>query len=132
MRPVARNLVVGLLLVLGLMLALGAVPGLLRSGAPYYVTATVTEAEGQTVPADALTPRRYPFVTGALEAADNGGRSDPYWRGPIGIKGAFTHAPFDEFAALRHQYPNATTGDAVLVRSNGTTYRMTIVQEGST
>lgn len=131
MRPVARNLVVGLLVVLGLLLALGAVPGLLRSGAPYSVTATVAEDDPAAVPAEALSSRRYPYVAGAMPTGDHEGRSDPYWRGPLGIKGAFTHSPFDEFAALRQQYPNATDGEAVLVRSNGTTYRLTVTREGS-
>jgi len=43
MRPITRNLVVGLLVVTVLLLALGAAPSLLRSGDPYYVTATPAE-----------------------------------------------------------------------------------------
>lgn len=131
MRPVARNLVVALLLVVAFLLALGAVPGLLRAGDPYYVTANATEDDRPAVSADALSTRRYPYATGAL-AADGPGRSDPYWRGPLGVKGTFTHSPFDEFDALRQQYPNATDGTAVYLRQNGTTYELTIVQERST
>jgi hypothetical protein len=77
-----------------------------------------------------LPERRYPYVTGAVAAAGNGtGRSARYWRGPLGVKGAFTHAPFDEFDALRQQYPNATEDDAVYVRTNTTRYRLTISQD---
>lgn len=130
MRPVTRNVVVTILVVLGLLLALGAVPSLLRTGDPYRVTATATDAEEPAVNASTLPERRYPYVTGAVAAAGNDtGRSDPYWRGPLGVKGAFTHTPFDEFDALRQQYPEATDGEAVYVRTNTTRYRLTITQD---
>ena len=161
MRTVTRNflLVVGLVLVL--LLALGALPGYLRSGDPYYMTATpVAEAEIATaaggtggdatpgpttatpattsagpanvtvVDASTLVERRYPYTTEALAdaTADSSGQSTPYYRGPIGIKGSFTHSPFDEAAALAQRYPAAVDGDAVRVRQGGTVYRLAVTQ----
>lgn len=130
MRPVTRNVVIAILLVMGGLLALGALPATLGSGDPYYVEATAVDGDGPSVNGSTLSDRRYPYVTGALTVAGNGtGRSDPYRKGPFGVKGAFTHSPFDELAALTQQYPNATDGDAVFVRVNGTRYRTTIVQD---
>jgi len=129
-RPVTRNVVVAILMVLALLLALGAAPSYLRTGDPYHVTATATDEPGPAVNASVLSERRYPYVTGAIAAAGTDtGRSDPYWRGPLGVKGTFTHTPFDEFDALRQQHRNATNGDAVFVRTNTTRYRLTITQD---
>lgn len=129
MRPVTRNVVVAILLVVVGLLALGALPAYLQSGDPYYVEAMAVDAAHPAVNVSVLSERRYPYVTGAVAAAGNGtGRSDPYWRGPFGVKGPFTHSPFDELDALGQQYPNATEGDAVFVRTNTTRYRTTIVQ----
>jgi hypothetical protein len=163
MRRVTRNLILALLGVLLVLLALGALPGLLKSGDPYYLTATAANASGTaaegtaaatatttdssggtatenatganaTATANATRPavdvtnlsaRRFPYTTAAL--AD--GRSDPYWRGPLGLKEAFTHSPFDELDALRGRNRNATDGDAVYVRENGTLYRLAVRQE---
>jgi hypothetical protein len=131
-RPVTRNVVVGILVVLALLLALGALPSLLKAGDPYYLTATAVEDDpgaNGSVNVSTLSERRYPYVTGAVAAAGNGtGRSDPYWRGPFGVKGAFTHSPFDEIDALGQQYPNATVDGAVYARTNTTSYRLTIEQ----
>lgn len=130
MRPVTRNVVVAILLVIGGLLALGALPATLGSGDPYYVKATAVESNGPSVNGSTLSDRRYPYIRGALVAAKDGtGRSDPYQKGPFGVKGAFTHSPFDEVDALTQQYPNATEGDAVFVRVNGTRYRTTIIQD---
>jgi hypothetical protein len=131
MRPVARNLVVGLLVVVGLLLALGAVPSLLGSGDPYYVTATVADAPDGVTPvnASALSERRFPYTFAAVAAADGGtGRSDAYYRGPFGLKGSFTHSPFDERGAYETQYPAAVTDEGTYVRLDNVTYRVAVVR----
>lgn len=156
MRTVTRNLLLGIGVVLVLLLALGAAPSLLRSGDPYYVSATpvgdadgvnVTEADTEAtaggsnetaandsdttaVNASQLSARTHPFTTEALAnaSANQSGYSDPYWEGPIGIKGAFTHSPFDELASLRQRNPNATDGEAVRLVDNGTLYRVGVTQ----
>jgi len=135
MRTVTRNFLLGMGVVVLLLLALGALPSYLKAGDPYYVVAEPTDgtdsvAAGTAVNGSALAEARYPFTTAALAAADSGspGRSDPYWRGPVGIKGAFTHSPFDELAALRGQYPDATDGERVVVTHNGTLYRVAVRQ----
>ncbi|PSQ28058.1 hypothetical protein BRD09_07910 [Halobacteriales archaeon SW_10_68_16] len=137
MRPRTRNLVLGILGVLVVLLALGAVPGLLKSGDPYYVTATAVDestppGENRTaVAVDDLPADRYPYTTAALAAAtgDAPGRSDPYWRGPVGLKEAFTHSPFDELASLQQREPDAADGDAVYVRDNESLYRLAVTRE---
>ncbi|WP_255152399.1 hypothetical protein [Halorarius halobius] len=135
MRRVTRNVILATLLVVVLLLALGALPQFLRSGDPYYMEATAVDAapaDVDPVNASAVPSRRYPYTAAALDAAANAsdgvGRSDPYWRGPFGVKGAFTHSPFDEMGAYRDQYPGAVRGErAFLVRGNAT-YRLAIVQ----
>lgn len=79
-----------------------------------------------------LPGNRYPYTTAALASAtpDAPGRSHPYWRGPVGLKGAFTHSPFDELEAIAGREPNATDGDAVYVRQAETTFRLAIQREG--
>ncbi|SFS12883.1 hypothetical protein SAMN05216559_4150 [Halomicrobium zhouii] len=150
MRRVTRNLVLAILAVLVVLLALGALPGLLKSGDPYYLTATpvgeaasgtngssangtVTNASianGSAVDGANLSERAYPYTTAALDNATDGepGQSQPYWRGPVGFKEAFTHSPFDEVNALRGQHPNATVGEGVRVARNGTLYRVAVTQ----
>jgi hypothetical protein len=110
-----------------LLLALGALPGLLRSGDPYraHAEATTPPEDVEPVAAENLSERRYRYVTGAI--AD--GESKRYWKGPIGLKGAFTHSPFDELDAIRTQHPTAAEGDAVYVSANGTVYRVTVHRE---
>jgi hypothetical protein len=101
------------------------------------VTATALEdgpgenvSQNESVDVTTLSERRYPYVTGAVAAAGNGtGRSDSYWRGPFGVKGAFTHSPFDELDALGQQYPNATVDGTVYARTNTTSYQLTIEQD---
>jgi hypothetical protein len=135
MRPVTRNVVLAILVVVGGLLALGAVPSFLRSGAPYYVVAEPVEPTepGPAVNATDLPERRYPYLTGAVAAADGGtGRSEPYWEGPLGLKESFAHSPFDEFDAIGQRYPEATADGSVFVRQNGTRYRAEIVREGET
>lgn len=161
MRRVTRNALLGLALVVVLLLALGALPSLLKSGDPYYLVATATDAPpaatdappdtsdgsnadgeagtggptgNETIePVDAsdLPSDRYRYTTAALAnaTADSPGRSPPYWRGPVGFKGAFTHSPFDEIDAIAGREPNATDGDAVFVRQEGTTFRLAVVRE---
>jgi hypothetical protein len=136
MRQITRRVTIAILVAIALLLALGALPGYLKSGDPYYVTATETDNR-TAVPADALAPNRYPYTTAALAnatgAAGNGtenatGRSGPYWKGPIGLKGAFTHSPFDEFDAVGQRNTSAATETAVFVRDNGTVYRLEVTQ----
>jgi hypothetical protein len=158
MRRVTRNLLLGIALVLVLLLALGAVPSLLRSGDPYYVSATpvgdangtvaadvsrgdetagpanvTTRATAAVINASALSGRAFSFTTGALAdaGANHTGYSDPYWRGPVGFKEPFTHSPFDELASLRQRAPNATDGDTVRLADNGTLYRAGVTQDQS-
>jgi hypothetical protein len=135
MRPITRNFLLGLLVVVVLLLALGALPGLLKSGDPFYLTASpVDPAETNYTAEDAinasdLSEQRFEFTATALaNATDGTGWSDPYWRGPVGIKGAFTHSPFDELASMRTAYPEASDGETALVRANGTFYRLEVVQ----
>lgn len=97
-------------------------------------TSGTTGANGTVQPFDAtnLPANRYPYTMAALAnaTADAPGRSGPYWRGPVGFKGAFTHSPFDELDAIAARAPEATDGDAVFVRQSNATYRLTIEQEG--
>ena len=136
MRPITRNVVIAIVVVVAGLLALGAVPSYLRSGAPYYVVAEPTDP-GPSVNATDLSERRYPYLTGAVAAAErngNGsggeGRSEPYWEGPFGLKESFAHSPFDEFDAVGQRNPEATTDGTVFVAANGTRYRAEIVREG--
>jgi hypothetical protein len=136
-RPVTRNTVLGILLVVVALLALGAVPSLLRSGEPYYVTATAVEAPDTEPVLDVanLSERRYPYVTGAVASAaaagNTTGRSEPYYDGPLGVKEGFAHSPNDEFDAIGQRYGNVTVDAAFLATRNGTAYRLEIVREGS-
>jgi hypothetical protein len=138
-RTITRNTLLVILAVVALLLALGALPSYLRSGDPYYVVATTVPADAgpqgndSAVDAANLSERRFPYATGAIAAAGNGtARSDPYWRGPFGLKESFTHSPFDEFDALVQGNPNATetVGEEtrVYAETNGTRYRLLITQ----
>jgi hypothetical protein len=141
MRTRTRNFLLGILAVLVLLIGLGAVPGLLKSGDPYYLTATPTgewtgentSVEGNTtaINASSLTELRHPYSTGALGAAsaDSAGQSKPYWRGPVGIKETFTHSPFDEMSSFEQRYPTAVGNDGVYVHTNRTVYLLTVTQE---
>ncbi|WP_256297749.1 hypothetical protein [Haloarchaeobius salinus] len=115
-------LLVGLVLAL---LALGALPSLLASGDPYYVTATEVDSDHATVDVTNFSERQYPYLSAALED----GRSGSYYEGPVGIKGAFTHSPFDEFGALRTRSPDAVDDDVAFVQHNGTVYRLELTRE---
>ena len=133
MRRITKNAIYTIFAVVVVLLALGALPGLLKSGDPYYLTATAAAPAGNITPFNAseVTGNRFPYTTAAIERASPGGsgRSDPYWRGPAGFKGAFTHSPFDEENALDRQYANASIDDSVYARHDGTVYRLTVVQE---
>jgi len=128
MRRVTRNLLLALLLAVALLLALGALPSYLATGDPYYLTATPIEDNRSAVNASDLSADRYRYTTGALAnaSATDAGRSDPYRKGPIGIKGAFTHSPFDELEALAQHTPDAD--DGIYVRQNNTVYRLDTTQ----
>ena len=131
MRRVTRNAIALMLLVLVGLLALGALPGLLESGDPYYLTAEPTNASAvgddraaAAVNVTDLSERRFPYTTEALR----NGTADPYWKGPWGLKETFTHSPFDEVGALSGRNVTAATDDGVIVRDNGTLYRVAVRQ----
>jgi len=139
MRTVTRNFLLGVGVVVVLLLALGALPGYLRSGDPYYLTAAPVEngtvgnasvANASVVDGANLSEQRYPYTAAALDNATNAtaGQSSAYYRGPVGLKGAFTHSPFDEVDALTQQYPAATDADGVRVVHDGTLYRLAVTQ----
>ena len=98
MRIITRNallVIAGLLVVL---LALGALPGLVKTGDPYYVEATVAAGSGPAIDGGDLSERRFPYTFGALSAVESGAdpaRSESYYTGIVGLKGAFTHTPLD-------------------------------------
>jgi hypothetical protein len=141
MRSRTRNVLIGIAVVLVLLVALGAVPGLLKSGDPYYLTATpvgpwdgpnATVGDNATaINGSSVSELRYPYTTAALDnaTADTPGRSSAYWRGPVGIKESFTHSPFDELSALSGREPRASTGDGVYVHDNHTVYLIATTQE---
>jgi len=131
MRRVTRNFVVLMAVVLVALLALGALPSLLTSGDPYYLTAEPVNASavgddraGVAVNVSDLSERRFPYTTEALR----NGTSEPYWRGPLGMKEAFTHSPFDEVGALSGRSATATAEEGVIVSDNGTLYRVAVRQ----
>lgn len=131
MRPVTRTLVIVLLVVVALLLALGAVPSLLGSGDPYYVTATAADAPEDVTPVNGstLSERRFPYTFAAVAAADGEtGRSEAYYRGRFGLKGAFTHSPFDEQGAYETQYPSAVSDEGTYVRLDNVTYQVAVVR----
>lgn len=137
MRPVARNLILGILAVLAILVAMGALPGLLKSGDPYYVEAAPTEEDDRpAIAIENVSEARYPYTTAAVADASptDRGLSEPYWQGPVGIKGAFTHSPFDEREAFGNLNASvdgqALDGSAAYVRSNGTVYRVAVTGEG--
>ena len=111
MRPITRRAILGFVVVVIALLALGALPSLLGSGEPYYLTATPTDADGPAVNVTGLSERRYPYLTAAIES----GRSDPYRRGPVGLKETFSHSPFDERQGLVTRNPDARLNGGVVV-----------------
>lgn len=135
MRPITRKFAYGLLALVVVLLALGALPSLLASGAPYYLTAEPTATAGPAYNltaegTDDLTRRRFQFFFSAVDAPDN--RSKPYRRGPVGLKESFTHSPFDELDSFREFAPaSATTDDGVFVAFEGRRYRVRVVQAAS-
>jgi len=131
MRRITRNAVLVLVVVVVLLLALGALPGFLKTGDPYRVTATAVDPGNATgdpaaaINGSALAERRYPYTTKALRE----GRSGAYWKGYVGFKEAFTHSPFDELSALKGRNASAVTSDGVLVRYDGTLYDVAVGKE---
>ncbi|AZH24339.1 hypothetical protein [Haloplanus aerogenes] len=124
MRPITRRALIGFALVCLALLALGALPTYLGAGEPYYLTATPTDDSGPAVNVTDLSERRYPYLTGAIES----GRSDPYRRGPIGLKESFTHSPFDEREGLVARNPDARRDGGVLVTDGGERYLVAVTQ----
>ncbi|MFB6128720.1 MAG: hypothetical protein ABEJ47_03050 [Halorhabdus sp.] len=119
-----------ILAVVLLLLALGALPGFIKTGDPYYMTATPVE-EHAAVNVTDLDERRYPYTTAAIDdaTATEPGRSSPYWKGYVGFKEAFKHSPFDELTALQQRSIAAVDGPgAVYVRVGDAYYRLTIEQ----
>jgi hypothetical protein len=133
MRRRTRNAILVILAVLVFLVALGALPGLLRSGDPYYVTATAVDGgdDRPAVNATGLPAARFPYTTAALSnaTADTPGRSAPYWKGPVGFKEVFTHSPFDELSALAGRNATAATDGGVYVRQDESLYRLAVTQE---
>jgi len=130
MRRRTKLAVLAIFGVVTLLLALGALPGFIKAGDPYYMTATPVE-ERTAVNATDLDERRYPYTSAAVAAAttDEVGESAPYWKGYVGFKEAFTHSPFDELTALQQRSTAAVDGpDAVFVRVGDGYYRLTISQ----
>ncbi|WP_136688728.1 hypothetical protein [Halorhabdus amylolytica] len=128
-----RRTRIALLVILGVvfaLLALGALPNYIRAGDPYYLTATPVDDHAAINGSD-LDERRYPYTTAAVADAtgDGAGRSEPYWRGYVGFKEAFTHSPFDELSALRQRNPDANDGEAIYVRLDNRYYRLTVTQD---
>ncbi len=127
MRRVTRNVILAILAVGALLLALGVLPGFLRSGDPYYVTATpIEDTPAVVVNATDLSERRFPYTTAAIA----NGESEAYYRGPVGFKEAFTHSPFDEFDALAVRSGGAVEGNVAYVTHEGQAYRLEVVQRG--
>jgi hypothetical protein len=131
MRPITRNVAIAIGVVVVLLLALGAVPSLLGTGNPHYIEATAVSdvpADVDSANASTLLDRSYPYTFGAVAAAGNTtGRSGSYRTGPLGLKSAFSHSPFDEMSAYEAQYPDAVRDDAVFVRTQNGTYRLTTI-----
>lgn len=143
MRTRTRNVVIAIFAAAVVLVALGAVPGLLKSGNPYHVTATPTGTwdgpnttvgqNGTAVNASELGDLRYPFTREALDdvRGNETGRSSPYWRGPVGFKESFTHSPFDELNALTQNNPRASVPDGgVYVHDNRTVYLLAAIRKG--
>ena len=126
MRPVARNLLIAIAVVVVALLALGALPSMLEAGDPYYLTADPIDSSEPAVNVTGISPRRYPFLSGALASDD--GRSDGYREGPYGVKEHFTHTPFDEVDALTQRVGAARLDGGVRVRFEGETYYVQVTQ----
>ncbi|WEL16412.1 Uncharacterized protein SVXHr_0227 [Halorhabdus sp. SVX81] len=130
MRRRTKLVSVAILAIVVLLLALGALPGFIKAGDPYYMTATPVE-EHAAVNATDLDERRFPYTTAAIDSATTAqpGESGPYWKGYVGFKEAFTHSPFDELTALQQRSTEAVDGpEAVYVRDGDAYYRLTIEQ----
>jgi len=125
-RPITRRALLGFALVCLALLALGALPSLLGTGEPYYLTATPTEADGPTVNATNLSERRYPYLTSAIESES--GQSEPYHRGPLGLKESFAHSPFDERDGLIIRNPDARHEGGVLVTHGDERYVVAVTR----
>ncbi|MFT4884537.1 MAG: hypothetical protein ACI8U4_002053 [Natronomonas sp.] len=141
MRPIARNLILGILGVIVVLLALGAVPSLIETGDPYYVEATAVDDSEAAIAADNFSEQRFPYAFDALNAAAAGedpARSEAYYTGPGGVGGfkeGFTHTPFEEIdefesrnAAAVQRGAESPVGDTVFVDYEGQQYRLEIVR----
>jgi hypothetical protein len=123
-RQLTRYAVVGFVAVCVGLLALGALPSMLGSGDPYYLTATPTEADGPSVNVTDLSERRYPYLAGAIAS----GRSEPYRKGPVGLKESFAHSPFDEREGLVARNPDARREGGVLVTHGSERYLVEVTR----
>lgn len=142
MRTRTRNAILAILAVLVVLIALGALPGLLKSGDPYYLTlspvgeynatnSTLEDANQTALNVSDLNDRRFQYTTAALASAsaNASGQADPYWKGPVGLKEPFTHSPFDERETLSRRNASATTDEGIYVHDGDTVYLLTITQE---
>jgi hypothetical protein len=125
-RPITRRAIVGFALVCLALLALGALPSSLGAGEPYYLTATPTDVGGEAVNVTGLSERRYPYLTAAIES--EAGQSEPYRRGPLGLKESFTHSPFDERDGLVARNPDARREGGVLVTHGDERYVVAVTR----
>jgi len=142
MRTRTRNTILAILGVLVFLIALGALPGLLKSGDPYYLTlspegdwdadnGTLAGANQTAIDLNNLSEDRFPYTATALDnaSANETGQSHPYWKGYVGLKEVFTHSPFDERDAYEQRNGDAAAEDGVYVRHDGTVYLLTVTQE---
>jgi hypothetical protein len=123
-RPITRRAILGFAVVCLALLALGALPSFLGAGEPYYLTAAPTDADGEAVNVTGLSERRYPYLVSALES----GRSDPYRRGPVGLKESFAHSPFDERDGLVARNPDARRDGGILVEHGDERYLIEVTR----
>ena len=128
MRSVTRNAVLLVGVVLVGLLALGALPSYLGSGDPYHLVLEDTDDDGIAVDVSDVSERRYPYLTSGLASDDL--RSDPYQKGPYGLKEHFTHTPFDEVSALAHRVPEAEATDGrIRIEIDDRRYYAEVVRE---
>ena len=99
--------------------ALAAVSG---NGSSDQTDPPPTDADGPAVTVTGLSERRYPYLTEALAS----GQSEPYRTGPIGLKEAFAHSPFDERDGLLVREPDARHDGGVVVVADGERYLVAV------
>ena len=127
MRRLMRNALLLVVFVVLALLALGALPSYLGSGTSYSLEVSPSDDDGTALNATGISERRYPYLTEALAADD--GRSSGYQRGLGGLKGWFTHSPFDEYDAIAQLEPKATRagGDRLIIEYETERYAVELV-----